>query len=263
MAIKQLVENSIWNDTWFKSLPDKSKLLFLYLLINPEQTPAGIFEIDIDVLAVKFKMKNPLFEIEKLSDKVVFDAEKSLIWIKNYYLKNSKGEKMLKSVENTVKKHKNSFIVTDFCDSNGLCFGLDRVSHRVSNRVLDSPSILSNEHEHEHEHEKEKSKQKPCYKQKAPILDFDAAYFGYPRKLGKAKGITKLKKLVTTSEQYEKLLKAISNYSASCRADNTDQKYIKHFSTFAGEWEDFVELDLPENPDDMANRIFGGSDGNI
>jgi ribosomal protein S15P/S13E len=75
--------------------------------------------------------------------------------------------------------------------------------------------------------------------------DLEAAYKNYPRKMGKKKGMQKLQRQIKTPEQYANLCKAINNYALHCEKSQTDQQYIKHFSTFVGEWEDWIEL-----PDD-------------
>lgn len=71
-------------------------------------------------------------------------------------------------------------------------------------------------------------------------LDFEHVYENYPRKLGKKRGLERLKKKIKTAEQFENLLKAVDNYAAHCKT--LDPQYIKHFSTFVNEWEDWVEF---------------------
>jgi hypothetical protein len=61
----------------------------------------------------------------------------------------------------------------------------------------------------------------------------------YPRKVGKEKGMKKLAREVKTPEDLLDLERAIKNY-AKDRAGNEAQ-YIQHFSTFAGEWRDWVD----------------------
>jgi hypothetical protein len=73
-----------------------------------------------------------------------------------------------------------------------------------------------------------------------PGLDFGAVYALYPRKDGRKKGIAKLERVVTKPGDYEALLRAVKNYAASRQGQ--DPKFTKHFSTWAGEWEDWVEV---------------------
>lgn len=76
-------------------------------------------------------------------------------------------------------------------------------------------------------------------------FDFDAIYKAYPLKKGKAKGMAKLKKLIKTKEDYERIKNAVMAYANAVRG--SDPRYIQHFSTFMnGTWEDY-EL-LPAEP---------------
>lgn len=62
----------------------------------------------------------------------------------------------------------------------------------------------------------------------------------YPLKKGKTKGIKKLAKEIKSEEDLEKLKKAVVNYSTD--RTGSEPQFIKHFSTFAGEWKDWVDL---------------------
>jgi len=73
------------------------------------------------------------------------------------------------------------------------------------------------------------------------VFDIDALYNNYPRKMGKKKGMERLKKIITTQQKYDDFLKAVKNYNIHCTDEETEQKYIKLFSTFTGEYEDWIE----------------------
>ena len=62
----------------------------------------------------------------------------------------------------------------------------------------------------------------------------------YPLKKGKTKGVEKLSKEIKSDEDLEKLKLAITNYSKTIN----DPKYIKHFSTFASEWKDYLDANV-------------------
>jgi len=90
----------------------------------------------------------------------------------------------------------------------------------------------------------------------APAFDLESAYELYPLKKGKSKGIAKLQKDITSLEQYKKLTRAIENYAAMCKAENKEPRFIKHFSTFAGEWEDFADIERPKTQEEIFKEIF-------
>jgi hypothetical protein len=68
-------------------------------------------------------------------------------------------------------------------------------------------------------------------------FDFDAVYSLYPLKLGKKKGLQRCRSQIKTREKYDALLRAVKNYTASVR----DPQFYKHFDTFMGCWEDYIE----------------------
>lgn len=76
---------------------------------------------------------------------------------------------------------------------------------------------------------------KPSFEEK--IIE---AYKNYPVKKGKTVGVRKLVKQIRTEESLNQLLLAIKNYAAECR--DKEPQYIKHFSTFAGCWQDYIEV---------------------
>lgn len=78
-----------------------------------------------------------------------------------------------------------------------------------------------------------------------PELDFEPAYNLYRLKKGKSKGLEKLKKEIKTSYDVSLLIKAIENYNKDLDINKTEIKYIKHFSTFASEWRDWIEYSPP------------------
>jgi hypothetical protein len=72
-------------------------------------------------------------------------------------------------------------------------------------------------------------------------FDFNAIYEIYPRKIGKASGIERLKRKITTPEKYTLLIQAVKHYAELM--SGTEERFIMHFSTWAGKWED----SLPED----------------
>lgn len=62
----------------------------------------------------------------------------------------------------------------------------------------------------------------------------------YPRKDGKSKGVKLLAKVIKTKSDLEKLRLAILEYKKRVIEEEREMKYVKIFSSFAAEWEDFV-----------------------
>lgn len=85
------------------------------------------------------------------------------------------------------------------------------------------------------------------------FLDFESAYFLYPLKKGKSKGIKKISKEIKTQEDLDLFVVAIENYKKDLAKNKTDLKYVKHFSTFCAEWQDWANYD--ESLNDNTSSI--------
>lgn len=69
--------------------------------------------------------------------------------------------------------------------------------------------------------------------------EFEELYQKYPRHEGKGKGYAIYKKQITSPEIRTDLAKAIENYSR--KKKGTDEQFLLMFSTFMGQWEDWLE----------------------
>ncbi len=78
-------------------------------------------------------------------------------------------------------------------------------------------------------------------------FDLNKIYELYPRKLGKASGLKKLKRQVKSREKYDLCFAAVVSYANHCKRERIEMKFIKHFSTWANTWEDWVPQ-LNEKP---------------
>lgn len=65
----------------------------------------------------------------------------------------------------------------------------------------------------------------------------------YPLKKGKTKGIEAILKGWRAEDTIVGLIDAITRYRDDVKASRTEKKYIKHFSTFASEWRDWMSPD--------------------
>jgi uncharacterized phage protein (TIGR02220 family) len=156
MATKQLLETSIWKDRWFINLGNKERLLFLYLLTNEGINPAGMYEIDDLYIDKRLGCKKE--DIKKLAPKVLFDEKQNIVWIVKYYQKNSRGDKIQKSVQNTLNKYSESFIVSEFAKIyNNKGFQIDKIDYRYS---INTVPILSNDNDNDNDNENENENEK-------------------------------------------------------------------------------------------------------
>lgn len=86
----------------------------------------------------------------------------------------------------------------------------------------------------------------------APAVEvtIDAIYALYPRKIGKKKGYQKLQK-APLAEVHT----AVLHYRNYCISQELEPQYIKHFSTWVGEWEDWLEPPMVIDPAKEKRRL--------
>lgn len=101
--------------------------------------------------------------------------------------------------------------------------------------------IATNERTNVTNERNEHSSSKTSFDGQRNKFDFNSLYQKYPRKVGKQQGIAKCKVQVKTPEDFDLLSKAIDNYTAYCKKQGTEAKYIKHFSTFMTSWRDWLD----------------------
>lgn len=78
-------------------------------------------------------------------------------------------------------------------------------------------------------------------------FDFSIPYKKYPRKEGKSVGLKKLEKTIISETDYLRFCKAVENYADLMAIRSTELKYIKMWSSFCNQWEDYeTREDFPE-----------------
>lgn len=63
--------------------------------------------------------------------------------------------------------------------------------------------------------------------------------------MGKSEGLRKCKAKIKTFSQFEDLKKAVINYAKYC--EGQDPQFIKYFSSFMTDWEDFIDFEGEDN----------------
>lgn len=109
---------------------------------------------------------------------------------------------------------------------------LQLVHTSVQNRTESSPTIQTNN-----------TNKQTIHNKTDMSFDFESAYILYRQKKGKSAGMKKIQKEIKVQQDFDNFVKAIQNYNKDLDLNKTDQKYIKHFSTFCGEWRDWVDFE--------------------
>lgn len=76
-------DTGTWQDPWFEELSPNAKLLFLYLWTNDVCNQAGMYQIT--KRRIEFELGFSIDGIiESLQEKVYWDPERQIIWVKNF-----------------------------------------------------------------------------------------------------------------------------------------------------------------------------------
>ncbi len=143
---------------------------------------------------------------------------------------------------------------------------IDRVtSARRRRNVGVTASLRGIEENREEKKREEENREEP-----PAGLDFEKLYEKYPRKEGKTEGMKRLNARNYPLATCLELEKAVENYAAKCKLEQTEHKFIKHWSSFVGTddketWRDYVDWSPPvgtgvETPAEWQARILRESE---
>lgn len=86
---------------------------------------------------------------------------------------------------------------------------------------------------------------------------FESFWKCYPRKIGKAEAYKCYQARLNDGYSEEELLQAVKNYAETCKAENREEKYIKHAKTFLGAntpFADYLKKEGDENEQNERRR---------
>lgn len=127
----KIIHDRFWTDPYVRKLRPNEKLLFLYFITNPHAHYSGIYYISIPEIVMETGLSekevkkgiNTLSEgyqkgMEKVSGGylIQYDAENSLIWVRNMLKYQATGQKQIIGVANHLKTLHKSNIIKEFLD---------------------------------------------------------------------------------------------------------------------------------------------------
>lgn len=77
--------------------------------------------------------------------------------------------------------------------------------------------------------------------ERPPVFNLEVIYQRYPRKLGKTLGIQRLRKQITTPQEYRELENAMERFIAHHKAKATPEEFIPYFATWVSSWRDWID----------------------
>jgi len=207
---KRFIDTRLYQKQWFRKLTANQKCLWHWALAQCDN--AGVLEFDPDLASFQIGAEVSLEDLEQFGGKLEL-LENGKYWVTDF-ITFQYG-----ALREDYNPHRPTIASLK---KNGLFL---RVSEGLGNTCS---SII----------DKDKDKNKAKDKD---IGDFDKAYQEYPKKMGKQKGLVKIKKEVKTREDFILFVKAIRNYDKYTIDSKTETQFIKHFSTFVTEWRDWIE----------------------
>ena len=78
-------------------------------------------------------------------------------------------------------------------------------------------------------------------------FDLESLYQKFPRKMGKAEGLKKLRKEIQSQDDFDAVAQAIDRFKA--HHSQTDPKFIPYFSTFTTTWKDWLDPNTGSGPE--------------
>ncbi len=230
MAKQRYVSTHFWRDTYIDGLDPSEKLLFLYLLTNPETNICGIYEIPLRVVSSDTGFDTEM--IRKMFAKL--ERSKRLYYIDGWVI-------MTKMVlHQTVNNPKiKAAIEREFATvPQAIVDAMDRLSIPYPyltdrklhfNLNLDSNSNLTDT------------------ARASSLVRFEKFWLAYPRKIGKQKCQAWWLRHKITDEMTNQMINTVEKYKATEQWKKDNGMFIPHPQTFLnrGSYEDEVEA-LPK-----------------
>lgn len=225
---KRFTDSEKWKRPWFRSLSLKQKLIWIYLCDDCDH--AGIWLGDFDLMSFQLgfsvteKDLNAAFEqkITKYGNKFLIND-----FFEFQYGKNIEGIKAKKKALDRIKELKSQPTINP----------CERVEQGLDDPLSISISISTSN------------------KGGVGEKKLEEIYAVYPKKLGKKRGMAKLKTILKNEKDVENMKISINNYISHLKKNGTENKFIKQFDTFLGSWEDWLD---PEAGTGESFKSVGG-----
>lgn len=211
---KRFTDTNKWNKSFFSDLDIKAKLVWIYLLDNCDNT--GVYPINMKLMSFQVGFKVDMDMLFSWFGSKIIAIESDKLFIKSFidfqYGELNESNNAHKPVINLIKR------IGPIEDLKCSYLG-------VQDKDKDKDQA------------KDKIKIKENKNFKNEIEEIYSTQ--YPLKVGKTKGVEKLLLDVRSEQDLENLKLAVDRYKKTIK----DPKYIKHFSTFATTWREWLDTD--------------------
>lgn len=238
MSSKRFTDSGKWKDSWFRKLPVKAKLVWIYLCDECDYT--GVWKADYELASFQLGFDFDAHSLGEWFGKRVhlFDQDKALIVPFFKFQYGSSKESF-----NARICAKNKLEAMGFIISNNEV-KIDNTQPTVPIESTDSTSN-SNSNSNSKGNSKEGGVGETS---EFPPQDLAAIYKAYPRKKGKQAGLKKLRELVKTENDAVQILGAIQKFREQMKIEKRAADKIPYFSTFLNnDLADYLEVEADED----------------
>lgn len=231
---KRFTDTRKWRNEWFRTLPIKAKLAWTYLC--DECCGAGIWKADYGLASFQLDFKISAEDIKGwFGHRVYFFGNDSVLLVpffefqygesKDTWSAKVNARTRLENLGFTILENKIQLPQSPHCDP----------TVGVECDTLLSIDIVKG---------KDKGIKGGVGEKQKLRAQFEKAYTEiYPLKKGRSKGVEVLLKSWREDDSIDSLISAITRYRDEVVASGTEKRFIKHFSTFAAEWRDWLASD--------------------
>lgn len=235
---KRFTDTDKWKRPWFRQLPIKAKLAWTFLCDQCDH--AGIWIADFELLSFQMDIKVTEADFQEWFGPKLVKFEDDKFFIPSFYdFQYADAKEGFKAKQSALK----TLTKLGLVDSTGTVAHESPNSYpTVTQQSMDCPSIgigIGIGIGKEESVRETKTSPEPC--------PFQEIYKIFPRKVGGTEGIKRLKDRRWSPEIVELFKTAVVFYASECRRLRTDEKYIKHFSSFIGvdgkePWRDYIPV---------------------
>lgn len=227
---KRFTDSLKWRNPWFRQLPDRAKLCWVYLC--DECDHCGVWKVDFELASFQLNFRISGKSLNAWFGRKIhfFDADKILIvqfyefqysGVKDSWSAKSSAREKLLSLGFQIENNK---VIGQASNHLG-AMSPHLSTHGNTTLIIDIDNIKDIIPESE-----------------LKESDYEAAYKSYPRKRGKEEGLKKLRSTIKTRAAMDEFMYASKRYADDCRLNGTLPKHIKHFSTFVNsDWREWLD----------------------
>ena len=243
MANYRNISVNFWSDSKVDDeFTPEDKYFYLYLLTNPHTNICGCYEISMKQMERETgyntdTVKRLIARMQEVHGVIRYCKDTREILVLNWYRYNwSKSENVRKAVSGVLEHIKNTAFKIYVIDRVSIWYGY-HIEPSVTDTVTDTVTVTDTETVTETVSE---------YRDSNIYADFEAEFEtiwkAYPRKEGKTNALKAYIKARTDKEpvSFETVQEGVMRYIEYIKANNTEQRYIKHGSTWFNQrcWDD-------------------------